>query len=66
MVSRNYTGTSYEDTALYTCIPGYETNITGSIWCQANKTWSSSVSCVREYLFHQFLYVKVPIDFRFK
>jgi len=55
IASLNYTGTSYEDIVLYTCIAGYETNVTESIWCQANKTWSSSAGCVREFPMHIYL-----------
>ena len=45
----NSTGSRYQDTATYTCLPGYKFTGTSTVSCQANRQWSTAPQCVSEY-----------------
>jgi len=45
------TGTRYEDTVTYTCVPGYEiTSGSDNIICQSNRSWSTPPTCDSEFV----------------
>ena len=44
------TGNRYQDTATYTCLPGYRFTGTSTVSCQANRQWSTTPQCVSKYI----------------
>ena len=48
--SRTFTGTTYLDTATYTCNTGYQLSGAATVTCQASGSWSTIPSCSRKIL----------------
>lgn len=44
-------GTLYEDTAVYDCLPGFQTSSDDTITCQADKSWTAAPACVSRLMF---------------
>ncbi len=43
--SRTFTGTTFGDTATYTCNPGYQRSGSATVICQASESWSTRPTC---------------------
>ncbi len=48
--SRTFTGTTFGETATYTCNTGYQRSGSSTVTCQASGSWSTRPSCSRKNL----------------
>ena len=48
--SRTFTGTTFRETATYTCNTGYQLSDPSTVTCQASGNWSTEPTCTRKIL----------------